>query len=137
VGYHSRAFVTFGKPIPLANFDPASRRDLVTLTHRIHHDIGVLHKVLPTALVASVMRPQMTRSELVSRLDLLVGELGASGANLAVTTGRQAVDEGVAALAERAVLVEAGDRLRVRDRIVLRYYARTIQHLRPPVGTTH
>ena len=54
VGYESRAFVTFGAPIPLARFDPDSRRDLVTLAHRVHDDIGRCHKVLPTALVASV-----------------------------------------------------------------------------------
>ncbi len=34
----ARAFVSFGKPIPLADYDPDSRRALVTLTHRIHDD---------------------------------------------------------------------------------------------------
>jgi glycerol-3-phosphate O-acyltransferase len=138
VGYHARAFVTFGPPIALGPFDPDSRRDLVTLVHRIQHDVGLLQKVLPTALVATAMRPQMTRTELVGRLDEILPVLKAEGANLAVTSGRQAVDEGVALLAERGVLVEDRQRLRVRDRIVLRYYARTIQHLfaqRP--RTTH
>ena len=132
VGYHARAFVTFGPPIALGPFDPDSRRDLVTLVHRIQHDVGLLQKVLPTALVATAMRPQMTRTELVGRLDEILPVLKAEGANLAVTSGRQAVDEGVALLAERGVLVEDRQRLRVRDRIVLRYYARTIRtSLRP------
>ena len=56
VGYHSRAFVTFGQPIALATFDPESRRDLVTLAHRVQDAVGLAYKVLPTALVASVMR---------------------------------------------------------------------------------
>ena len=64
VGYESRAFVTFGPPIPLGSFDPDSRRDLVTLAHRVHDAVGRRHKVLPTALVASVMRPHMARAEL-------------------------------------------------------------------------
>ena len=39
-------------------FDPDSRRDLVTLAHRVQDAIGRSYKVLPTALVAAVMRPQ-------------------------------------------------------------------------------
>ena len=129
VGYHSRAFVTFGAAIPLADYDPNSRRDLVTLTHRIHDAVGLIYKVLPTALVAAAMRPQITRSELVGRVDDLLAVIVAEHANVAVRTGRQAADEGVERLAERGVVVEERQRLRVRDRLVLRYYARTIQHL--------
>jgi len=134
VGYESRAFVTFGDPIPLRTFDPDSRRDLVTLAHRVHDDIGRCYKVLPTALVASVLRPHMPKTELVARLDERLGFLAAAGANLAVKTGRQAADEGVAMLAGRDVIVEERQRVRVRDRIVLRYYARTIEHL---LGRSH
>ena len=129
VGYESRAFVTFGAPIPLGTFDPDSRRDLVTLAHRVHDEVGRCYKVLPTALVASVMRPHMPRTELIARLDERIATLAAAGANLAVKTGRQAADEGVALLAARDVLVEERSLVRVRDRIVLRYYARTIEHL--------
>ena len=93
VGYHARAFVTFGRPIPLVDYDPDSRRDLVSLTHRVHDDIGLLYKVLPTALVCSVMRPQSSRSELVGRLDDLIALLSAEGANLAVRNGRDAAEE--------------------------------------------
>ena len=46
------------------------------------------------------------------------------------TTGREAVDDGAPMLAERNIMhVERGGRYRVRERTVLRYYARTIQHL--------
>ena len=85
--------------------------------------------MLPTALVAAVIRPQMTRSELTDRIDRLLPILAAQGANLGVRSGRDAVDDGVERLGERGVLVDERHRLRVRDRIVLRYYARTIQHL--------
>ncbi|HVT49015.1 MAG TPA: 1-acyl-sn-glycerol-3-phosphate acyltransferase [Vicinamibacterales bacterium] len=136
VGYRSRAFVTFGAPIPLADYAPESRRDLVKLAHRAHEAVGRQYKVLPTALVASAMRPSIARGELTSRIEERLAVLAAEGANLAVRTARQAVDEGVDPLIERGVLAASGSRLRVRDRIVLRYYARTIQHLFA-AGTTH
>jgi hypothetical protein len=136
VGYRTRAFVTFGPPIPLAEYDPESRRDLVSLVHRIQHDVGRLYKVLPTALVASAMRPQMTRSELVARVDEVIAVCAAEHGNLAVKNGRQAVDEGVDTLIERGVLVTERQKLRVRDRVVLRYYARTIEHLTAGKGRT-
>ena len=138
VGYRSRAFVTFGAPIPLAGYDPDSRRDLVSLAHRIQDQIGRQYKVLPTALVAAACRPRMTRAALAQAIDELIAICAAEGANLAVTSGRQAADDGVARLVERGVLVEERQQLRVRDRIVLRYYARTIQHLlHRPRRTTH
>ena len=132
VGYQTRAFVTFGPTIPLVEYDPESRRDLVSLARRIQHEIGRLYKVLPTALVATAMQPQITRSELASRIDDLLAGLSAAGANLGVQSGRQAVDDGVERLIERDVLVAERQRLRVRNRIVLRYYARTIAHLFAP-----
>ena len=138
VGYDARAFVTFSAPIALAQFDPDSRRDLVTLAHQIQDAIGRSHKVLPTALVASVMRPNITRSELIARLDDRIGRLAEAGANLAVRSGRLAADDGVARLVLRDVLVEDGRKVRVRDRITLRYYARSIGHLiSAPRRATH
>ena len=146
VGYKSRAFVTFGPAIPLAEYDPDSRRDLVSLTHRVHDAVGLLHKVLPTALVAAAMRPNSLEADLVGRVDELLARLRPEGANLAVTSARQAVDEGLALLDERGIVVVEGQRIRVRDRVALRYYAHTIQHLlhgsrvpaaSRPVGTTH
>jgi hypothetical protein len=61
------------------------------------------------------------------------------GANLGVQSGREAIELGAPALADRNIIyLERGGRFRVRERTVLRYYARTIQHLllpRRPVRT--
>jgi 1-acyl-sn-glycerol-3-phosphate acyltransferase len=137
VGYRSRAFVTFGPPIALADYEPESRRDLVTLTHRVHDAVGRLHKVLPTALVSAAMRAQTSRADLLRRVEELMAVLEAEGANLDTRSARQAVDEGLELLAERGVVLPERDRVRVRDRIVLRYYARTIEHLLHRPRTTH
>jgi len=137
VGYRTRAFVTFGPPIPLTQYEPDSRRDLVNLTHRIQETVGRLYKVLPTALVSATLRPHMARHDLIGRVEDLIGFLSAEGANLAVRHARDAVDEGLELLEERGVVVVERQRIRVRDRVVLRYYARTIQHLVRPSRTTH
>jgi glycerol-3-phosphate O-acyltransferase len=130
VGYQSRAFVTFGAPITLEGFDGESRRDVMTLAHAIREAIGRLYKVLPTAVVAAAMRPAITRRELESRADDLIDALRAAGANLGVRDGQQAIEEGAEPLAARNIIVvERGGRFRVRERTVLRYYARTLQHL--------
>jgi glycerol-3-phosphate O-acyltransferase len=130
VGYQSRAFVTFGTPIPLDGFDPESRRDVMTLAHAIRDAIGRLYKVLPTAIVAAAMRPSITRRELEARADELIEALRTAGANLGVRDGRHAIEEGAEPLVARNIIfVERGGRFRVRERTVLRYYARTLQHL--------
>jgi glycerol-3-phosphate O-acyltransferase len=128
VGYQSRAFVTFGAPVPLRGYDAESRRDVMALAHHIRDTIGSMHKVLPTAVVAAAMRPSIRRHDLIARADALIETLRAAGANLGVTSGRQAVDEGAEPLAARNIIhVERGGRFRVR----------TLQHLltgprRPP-----
>lgn len=133
VGYESRAFVTFGNPIRLKDYDFESRRDVMALAHEIHDTIGMLYKVLPTAVVAYVMRPSATRRDLEARAGALIDTLRRTGANLGVQGGRDAVEEGGALLEQRGVIhVERGGRFRVRERTVLRYYARTIQHLLAP-----
>jgi glycerol-3-phosphate O-acyltransferase len=130
VGYQSRAFVTFGEPILLDRYDPESRRDVMALAHLTRDTIGRLYKVLPTAVLAAAMRPNITRRELEHRADDLIAALAATGANLAVTSGRDAVDQGTDLLAERNIIhIDRGGRFRVRERTVLRYYARTLQHL--------
>ena len=49
---------------------------------------------------------------------------------MGVTSGRQALEEGAEPLAARNIIhVERGGRFRVRERTVLRYYARSLQHL--------
>jgi glycerol-3-phosphate O-acyltransferase len=133
VGYQSRAFVTFGKPIALDGYDPEGRRDVMDLAHQIHDAIGLLYKVLPTAIVAAAMRPSTTRRDLEARADALIDALRQSHANLAVHSGREAVELGGPLLADRNIIhLERGGRYRVRERTVLRYYARTIQHILAP-----
>jgi glycerol-3-phosphate O-acyltransferase len=133
VGYQSRAFVSFGKPIALGGCDPEARREVMDLAHHIREQIGGLYKVLPTAIVAAAMRPSTTKRELESRADALIDTLRHANANLGVQSGREAVDTGAPMLAERNIIhVERGGRYRVRERTVLRYYARTIQHLFAP-----
>lgn len=129
VGYRSRAFVTFGQPISIDGVDPTSRRAVLDLGHTIMAAIGRIFKVLPTAVVACAMRPSITRRELEQRAADVVEALAAGGANLAVTDGAAAVDAAMAPLEARGILVVEGDRIRVRDRNALRYYARSLDHL--------
>jgi glycerol-3-phosphate O-acyltransferase len=138
VGYRSRAFVTFGSPISVDGIDPTSRRAVLDLTHMTMKAIGRIVKVLPTAVVANAMRPSITRRELVDSAEAIVDTLRSSGANLGVTSGAEAVDAGVEPLEARGIIVIDDGRLRVRDRNVLRYYARTLEHLlESPSPHTH
>jgi 1-acyl-sn-glycerol-3-phosphate acyltransferase len=130
VGYQSRAFVTFGEPIALKNYDPDSRRDVMALARLTRDTIGRLYKVLPTAIVAAAVRPGITRRELEARAQAVIDTVAAAGGNLSVTSGREAVERAAEPLETRnVVLVEHGGRFRVRERTVLRYYARTLNHL--------
>jgi hypothetical protein len=129
VGYRSRAFVTFGRPIPITGIDPTSRRSVLDLTHAVMDLVGKQYKVLPTALVAAAMRPSTTVGDLTSRVDGLIDSLRRSGANLGVSSGAEAVAFAVEVLETRGVLVVSDGRVRVRDRGVLRYYARGLDHL--------
>lgn len=138
VGYQSRAFVTFGEPISLEGFNPEARRDIMALAHLTRDAVGRLYKVLPTAVLAAALKPSITKRELEARADAIIDTARAAGANMGVTSGRQAIEEGAEPLAARNIIhVERGGRFRVRERTVLRYYARTLQHLltgarRPP-----
>src|SRR5437867_11534019 len=71
VGYRSRAFVAFGAPISVADVDPHSRSDVLDLTRLVRARIGLLYKVLPTALFAAAIRPSITRRDLDARVDAL------------------------------------------------------------------
>jgi hypothetical protein len=137
VGYRSRAFVTFGRPIVVDGYDPSSRKSVLDLSHLVRKAIGQLVKVLPTALVASAMRPSIERRELISRIDSNLDTLRAIGANLSVSSGKEAVDLGAEPFEARGIIVIEDGRFRVRERNVLRYYARSIQHLLSPDGPTH
>ena len=137
VGYRSRAFVTFGKPIPV-DIDPSSRRDVLDFSHTVMDAIGRLYKVLPTAVIANAMRPSITRRELESRADELIDALRSAGANLGVTSGAEAADSALEPLEARGIVVVERSRVRVRERNVLRYYARTLDHLlASPSRRTH
>jgi glycerol-3-phosphate O-acyltransferase len=137
VGYRSRAFVNFGAPIHIDQRGIESRRDVLELTRLLRARIGAQYKVLPTAIFAAAMRPSITRRDLESRIDRLLGELAARHANLCVSSGRQAIEEAAEPLELRGIIVVERGRFRVRERNVLRYYARTIEHLHPPAGRTH
>ena len=129
VGYQSRAVVNFGAPLALGDCDPDDRRSMLQLSRRLRADIGRRYKVLPTALVSAAMRPSIVRGELEERIDRLIAILKMAGANLDVQSGREAVDAAADAMEARGIIVIQGDRHRIRQRNVVRYYSRTIQHL--------
>ena len=138
VGFRTRVFITFGAPIPVSGVDSESKADVLALTKLVRTRIGELYKVLPTALFASAMRPSITRRELESRIDGLLETLATRRANLAVRSGREAVDAAAEPLETRGIVVqERGGRFRVRNRSVLRYYAHSIDHLLEAPGVTH
>ena len=129
VGYESRAFVTFGQPIPVSTVDPRSKRDLVMLTRHTRNAIGKLYKVLPTALLAAALRRSMPRQDLVDRINKLLDTVRLTNANLGVETGLEAVEQATGPLIARGIISVEGERYRVRNRHLLRYYAKTLTHL--------
>ena len=137
VGYWSRAFVTFGAPIQIDHQAMQSRSDVLDLTRLIRARIGAQYKVLPTTIFAAAMRPSITKRDLESRIDRLIDELAAQHANLGVTSGRHAIEVAAEPLETRGIIVAERGRFRVRERTVLRYYARTIEHLLATSGRTH
>ncbi len=138
VGYRSRAITTFGAPIAVDGCDPLSRRDVLDLAHRIIDTIGHLVKVLPTALFASALKRSMGRREAVVRAEAIADKLRAANANLGFTDVREAMDRAARLFEARGIIVIEEGRFRIRERHVLRYYARTIDHLLPvPPDQTH
>jgi glycerol-3-phosphate O-acyltransferase len=135
VGYRSRAFVTFGEPMPVDGYHSDSRTSVLDLGHEVMQRVGRMIKVLPAALVANALRPSMPDVELVRRIDTLIDHLRATGANLGVGSGAEAVAFAAEPLEARGIVIREGGRFRVRDRSVLRYYGRTIQHLLPAKRT--
>ncbi len=94
--------------------------------------------MLPTAVIANAMRPSITRRDLEARADAVIDTLRAHGANLGVQSGAEAADAALEPLETRGILVVARGRVRVRDRNVLRYYARGLDHLlASPSRRTH
>src|SRR5262249_35251244 len=127
VGYRSRAFVTFGAPISVSGLDANSRTDVLELARHVRGRYGHLYKVLPTALFAAAMRTSITRRDLEDSINRLIDDVAPRRANMAVTTGRQAIEQAADLLETRGVVVAERSRFRVRERTVLKYYARTIE----------
>ena len=67
--------------------------------------------------------------DLEDRIDQMLDVLRSVPANLGVESGRDAVGQATGVLVARSVIMVEGDRYRVRDRHVLRYYGRTLNHL--------
>ncbi len=131
VGYRSRAFVTFGAPIPVEDFAGDSRRSLLDLGHLVMARVGAQVKVLPTALMAAAMGPSIPGAELAGRIDAMLARLIASGANLDVRTSAAVIAAAAGPLEGRGIIAREDGLFRVRERGLLRYYARTIEHLLP------
>jgi glycerol-3-phosphate O-acyltransferase len=132
VGYQSRAFVTFGSPVPLGDINTESRRDILKLAHATLETIGRLYKVLPSAIVAAAMHPSTSKAELAASVATVLETVASRGANVDVTDRAVVLESGVAVLVERGIVVQERDVFRVRDRHALKYYARTIEHLLSP-----
>ena len=137
VGYRSRAFVTFGKPISLAGIDPDSKKTVIDLTRHVRTEIGRLYKVLPTAVLAASMTRSATRAELKGRIEGLLETLRSANANLSVSSAEEVLNAATEPLATRNIIVVEQGRYRVRERNVLRYYARSLSHLLSPPGSMH
>lgn len=137
VGYRSRAFVTFGAPISLDGFSADSRTAVLELGHHVMERIGRQVKVLPTALMATALGPSMSDQELEDRIAGLLDGLMATGANLDATTAAAVIAAAAEPLEARGIIARDDGRFRVRERNLLRYYARAIEHLLPaPVAAT-
>jgi glycerol-3-phosphate O-acyltransferase len=138
VGYRSRAYVTFGTPLQVDGVDPNSRRAVLNFCQTVMAAIGRVYKVLPTALVAHAMRPSIPLGDLESRANGVLDTLRAAGANLGVASGAEALDAALQPLEARGIIVVEKGRVRVRERNVLRYYGRSLDHLlRSPSSRTH
>jgi hypothetical protein len=111
---------------------------VLDLARTIMKAVGRQYKVLPTAVVANAMRPSITRRDLESRADTVIETLRSMGANLGVHSGAEAMAEALEPLEARGIIVVERGCIRVRDRNVLRYYARTLAHLlESPSRRTH
>jgi glycerol-3-phosphate O-acyltransferase len=137
VGYRSRAFVTFGRPVPLDGIDGESRKAVMDVARHVRAEIGLLYKVLPTAVLAAAMTSSASKAELSDRIKELLDTLRAAGANLSVQSADEVLAVASEPMATRNIIVIEGGRYRVRERNVLRYYARSIAHLLTPPSATH
>ena len=137
VGYWSRAFVTFGKPISLSGIDAENKKVVMDLTRHVRQEIGKQYKVLPTAILAASMKPSVTRADLLGRIEGVLETLRSVNANLSVNSAAEVLDAATEPMATRNIIVVDDGRYRVRERNVLRYYARSLSHLLSPPSSMH
>jgi glycerol-3-phosphate O-acyltransferase len=137
VGYRSRAFVTFGKPISLEGIDPESKRAVIDVTRHVRAEIGRLYKVVPTAVLAAALTKSATTAELKGRIEAVLDTLRSVHANLSVQSADEVLSIATEPLITRNIIVVEQRRYRVRERNVLRYYARSLAHLLSPPISTH
>ena len=125
VGYRSRAFVTFGRPIPLDGFDPdvAARRCSIWRTWCARRSAGST-RCCRRRCVAAAMRPSITRADLdrPHRRDArhAAGDRRQPGGDERPTRRSRRPPSRSRHAASSSI--EDG-RFRVRERNVLRYYA--------------
>ena len=131
MGYRSRAYVTFGEPISVDGYNPESRTSVLELGHLLMARVGKQVKVLPTALLAAAMRASSSDADLSDRISAMLDHLRGTGANLGVASAAEAIALAAEPLEARGIIARDDGRYRVRDRSVLRYYARSIAHLLP------
>ena len=137
VGYRSRSFVTFGRPVSIGGIDGESRKAVMDVTRHVRAEIGLLYKVLPTAVLAAAMTGFGSRPELTDRIKAILDTLRAAGANLGVESAEEVLALASEPMVTRNIIVIDGGRYRVRERNVLRYYAKSIAHLLTPPSATH
>jgi len=137
VGYRSRSFVTFGRPVSVAGIDGESRKAVMDLARHVRGEIGRLYKVLPTAVLAAAMTASGSKAQLLDRINVILDALRAADANLGVQTADEVLALASEPMVTRNIIVIDNGRYRVRERNVLRYYARSIAHLLTPPGATH
>jgi glycerol-3-phosphate O-acyltransferase len=137
VGYRSRAFVTFGKPIAIDGVDSENKKAVMDLTRHVRTAIGRLYKVVPTAVLAAAMKPSVTRAELKGRIEAVLGTLQSVNANMSVTSADDVLEMATEPLVTRNIIVVDQGRYRVRERNVLRYYGRSLSHLLSPPSSMH
>lgn len=137
VGYRSRAIVTFGKPIAIDNIDADNKKLVIDLIRHIRAEIGRLYNVRPTGVLAAAMKPSVTRSELKGRITAVLDTLKSVGANVQIAGADEVLDAATEPMVTRNIIVVEQGRYRVRERNVLRYYARSLAHLLAPPSSTH
>ena len=93
--------------------------------------------MVPTAVLAAAMKPSVTRADLLSRVDGVLQTLAAANANLDVRSAAEVLDKATEPMVTRNIIVVEGGRYRVRERNVLRYYARSLAHLLSPPASMH